>query len=91
MTTLKKSVTTKEFKTKFKGYDLVIPVGSVVNNWTAMGSDDDYYFWQDFSKIAQELTGYLHSGLSMDLTNYGLNIPAEYCEPYSHRGENYHA
>ncbi len=89
MTTLKKSTTTKEFKASFKGYDFVVPVGSIVDNWTSTGSDDVYYFWSDYQKIAEEITGHAHSMLSRDLEVYGLNIPADYCKPYAHLGENY--
>jgi hypothetical protein len=74
--------TIKEYKVNFKGYDLVVPVGSKVSNNTACGVDDNYRFWIDFQKTAQEITGFKDSFLVHDLTHYGLNIPAEYCEPY---------
>ncbi len=74
--------TTKEFTTAYKGWDLVVPVGSIVSNKTAMGFDDAYRFWNDWTAYVEKLTGYKNSILAHDLTHYGLNIPAEYCEPY---------
>jgi hypothetical protein len=84
MTTLKSVKTTKEYKTKFKGYDITVPIGSTVINSTALGYDDNYRFLcqADCRKIAQKVTGYKTSGLLHDLTYTGLNIPAEYCESY---------
>lgn len=79
---VKTSRTTKDFKTKFKGWDITVPAGSVVSNNTACGPDDNYRFWQDFHKVAKELTGYPRSILAHDLTYYGLNVPAKYCAPY---------
>lgn len=78
----KTAKTTKEYSTKFKGWEIVIPVGSIVSNKTAMGFDDRYRFWENWRKVAEELTGHKHSILAHDLTYYGINIPAEYCEPY---------
>lgn len=65
------------------GYKFTVPAGSIVANKTACGYDDDYRFWQDFHKVAEEVTGYKTNCLAHDLTYYGLNIPAEYCEPYT--------
>jgi len=70
--------TTKEYKTTFKGYKIIIPKGSRATNQTACGVDDNYRFWSDFHKIAEEVTGFLNSMLAHDLTHYGLNIPKEY-------------
>ncbi len=74
--------TTKEYRTSYKGWDLVVPVGSTVSNKTAMGWDDAYRFWNDWKEYVEKLTGFKNSILAHDLTYYGLNIPAEYCEPY---------
>lgn len=64
------------------GYAFTVPAGSTVSNRTACGYDDSYRFWQDFHKVAEEVTGYKTNCLTHDLTYHGLNIPAEYCEPY---------
>jgi hypothetical protein len=81
-TTYKTAKTIKPYSVHFKGWDLEIPAGSIVSNETAGGCDDKYRFWSDYHKIAKELTGYHTSILRHDLEHYGLNIPAEYCEPY---------
>lgn len=70
--------TTKEYKTTFNGYEITVPKGSKATSQTASGIDEDYRFWSDFHKIAEQLTGFKSSGLSHDLTYYGLNIPKEY-------------
>lgn len=64
------------------GHSYTVPAGSSISNHTACGNDDNYRFWTDFHKIAEETTGFKDSILAHDLTYYGLNIPAEYCEPY---------
>ena len=76
--------TIKEYRvTNYKGYgELIVPVGSRVANRTACGNDDTYRFWVDFHKVAEQVSGFKNSLLHHDLTYYGLNIPAEYCEPY---------
>jgi len=81
--TLKTSVTLRPYPVKYDGYDIVVPAGSRVSNQTACGPDDAYRFWQDWQKIVKDLTGFDRSILAHDLEHYGLNIPAEYCEPYS--------
>jgi hypothetical protein len=84
MKTAKTAKTTKEYKVNYKGYELTIPLGSTVTNKTAIGHDDNYRFLSqsDCNRIAKEVTGYKTSILFHDLTYYGLNIPAEYCESY---------
>lgn len=67
---------------KYPGHAFTVPTGSSVSNNTACGNDDNYRYWTDFKKIAEKTTGFKDSLLSHDLTYYGLNIPAEYCEPY---------
>ncbi len=81
-TTYKTARTIKEYQVKCCGWDITVPVGSRVANKTACGNDDAYRFWQDFHKTAEILTGYKNSILAHDLDHYGINIPAEYCEPY---------
>ena len=66
--------TTKEYKVRAFGHDLVVPAGSVVSNRTACGPDDNYRFWESFYAKGNSL-------LIHDLKHYGLNIPAEYCAP----------
>lgn len=82
--TQKTSVTIKEYIVEDyrKNGKLVVPVGSEVSNHTALGNDDTYRFWTNFHKVAEEMSGFKNSILKHDLTHYGLNIPAEYCEPY---------
>ena len=79
---MKTARTIKEYQIEYQGYSLIIPIGSVVTNQTACGVDDNYHFWQNWDKYVRELTGFKSSMLAHDLTYYGLNIPAEYCEPY---------
>lgn len=74
--------TIKEYSTEFKGWNITVPKGSIVSNMTACGPDDNYHFWVDFEKAAEKITGYKHNILYHDLKFYGLDIPAEYCEPY---------
>jgi hypothetical protein len=81
-TSYKTAKTIKEYSGKFYNWDIAIPIGSIVTNKTACGNYDSYHFWQDFHKIAEQITGYKNSILEHDLTYYGVNIPAEYCEPY---------
>ena len=80
---IKYSKTNKEYKTNYKGYEITVPIGSTVSNNTACGPDDLYHFWVDFREISENITGYKNSTLCHDLTFYGLNIPSEYCEPYT--------
>ncbi len=82
-TTLKTAKTIKPYTVKYDGFTITVPEGSTVSNTTACGPDDSYRFWQDWQKVAEELTGFKDSLLSHDLTHYGLNIPAEYCAPYA--------
>lgn len=82
MSKYKSAKVIKEYRIRAFGYGLTVPVGAIVSNHTACGPDDNYRFWQDFHAQAKALTGFSKSGLSHDLTHYGLNIPAEFCEPY---------
>lgn len=79
----KTAKTIKPYSCKVSGWEIVVPIGSTVSNRTACGNDDAYRFWADFRKPIEELTGFKNSILHHDLTHYGLNIPAEYCESYS--------
>lgn len=81
-TTYKEARTIAEYRLLAFGYDIVIPVGSRVSNRTACGYDDNYRFWQDWNKYAQDKTGHRNSILAHDLDHYGINIPASHCEPY---------
>ena len=78
----KRSVTIKEYRINAYGYDIIVPINSIVSNSTACGYDDNYYFWENWQKIVEEITGFKESGLKHDLTYYGLNIPSEFCKPY---------
>ncbi len=70
--------------TNYRGYGpFTVPAGSTVTSRTACGDDRNYRFWVDFYKVAEEVSGFKDSLLRHDLTYYGLNIPAEYCEPYT--------
>jgi hypothetical protein len=80
---VKTARTIKPYPATFGGYSFTVPAGSLVSNQTACGPDDAYRFWRDFHATAQQLTGFPDSILRHDLTHYGLNIPAEYCEPYA--------
>lgn len=66
----------------FHGWKITVPAGSVVCNRTARGPDDSYRFWHDFQRCAEELAGGKNSILEHFLDKYGINVPAEYCEPY---------
>jgi len=81
---VKTARTIKEYRVEnYRGYGpIVVPTGSIVTNRTACGPDDNYRFWQDFEKIAEEVSGFKDSLLRHDLTYYGLTIPASYCEPW---------
>ena len=83
-TTIKRSKTIKDYPVQnLKGYGPhIVPAGSIVTNNTACGPDDNYHFWVDFQDAAEKISGYKSSLLRHDLTYYGLNIPAEYCEPW---------
>lgn len=81
-TTYKTAKTIKEYSVKYSGWDLIVPVGSIVSNRTACGHDDNYRFWADWHVLVRELTGHKTSILAHDLTYYGLNIPEEFCAPY---------
>lgn len=81
-TTYKTSKTIKEYTVNFRGYKLVVPVGSTVSNRTAIDNDDKYMFLEDIQELAFRHTGFADSLLRHDLTYYGLDIPKEYCEPY---------
>lgn len=80
--TFKTAKTTKPYTLRYSGWTLTVPAGSAVSNRTACGFDDSYRFWQDFAATAKQVTGCDRSILHHDLTYYGLNIPAEFCEHY---------
>ena len=76
-TTHKTARTIKEYNTILRGHPVTVPAGSVVSNSTACGNDDNYRFWEDWKKH------YGDKVQSHDLHYQGLNVPAEYCEPYT--------
>lgn len=80
--TFKTARTIKPYTARYKGWEITVPAGSIVSNKTACGPDDSYRFWSDWREAVKKLTGYDNSTLAHDLTYYGLNVPAEYCEPY---------
>ena len=82
-TTPKTSLTLKPYFTTFKGYEITVPAGWPVSNVTACGPDDSYRFAGDPRKLAALVTGQPDSILAHDLTHYGLNLPADVCEPWS--------
>ncbi len=81
-TKFKSARTTKEYKVTYGRlkYEITVPVGSLVTNSTACWFDDAYHFLSGVP--AKVLVGYDAGMLAHDLRYYGLNIPAEYCEPY---------
>lgn len=81
-TDLKTARTLKPYTTRAFGWEITVPAGATVSNQTACGPDDRYRFWQDFRAEAARLTGFPDSMLRFDLEHYGLNVPAEFCEPY---------
>lgn len=84
-TTYKRARTIKEYKVIFKGWNITIPVGSIVSNQTACGCNDNYRFWINYKTVVEKITGLkcnMNNFLAHDLKYYGINIPAEYCEPY---------
>lgn len=76
----------KPYSVKYRGWDLTVPVGATVSNKTACGNDDSFRFWENWRGQVKELTGYADSMLAHDLTHYGLNVPADHCEPYAKPG-----
>ena len=82
-TTYKTAKTVKPYTVEYRGYTITVPAGSTVSNQTAEGPSDNYRFWVSWHSVVKELTGFPDSMLAHDLTYYGLNIPEEYCEPYT--------
>ena len=79
----KTSTTKRKYKVVYKGWNIIIPKGSAISNLTARGCDDSYRFWIGWESIIEKLTGHKGSLVAHDLRHYGLNIPAEYCNPYN--------
>jgi len=73
-TRYKTAKTIREYKAVIHGYHSVIPVGTTVTNKTACGFDDNYRFCAPWEGMPD--------GIRHDLEHYGINVPAEYCEPY---------
>ena len=49
-TTFKTSKTIKDYHAKLFGYSFIVPKGSIVNNHTAMGCNDNYRFLTNFNE-----------------------------------------
>lgn len=87
----KQAQTVKEYRITAFGYDLVIPAGSIVSNDTACGPDDNYRFWVGYHAEVKKqhgqasILGATPPLLLHDLSYRGINVPAEYCEPYPTR------
>lgn len=79
---IKTSKTKFPYEVEYGGYRILVPVGTTVSNKTAGGPDDSYRFVVNTAQLASEVTGVPHSMLAHDLNYRGLNIPAEFCEPY---------
>ena len=77
-----RTTTKKDYTTIAFGYKIHVPAGSPVTSITACGHDPAYHFLENVRRIAKRLTGFDDSILLHDLTYYGLNIPAEFCNPY---------
>lgn len=82
-TTHKTARTLRDYTVQAFGYDITVPAGSTVSNKSALGCDDGTRFWTDFHAVAEKLTGVKNSILAHDLTYRGIDVPAEYCAPYS--------
>ena len=84
--TYKEAKTIKEYRIEFKGWNIIVPIGSIVSNQTACGLDDNYRLWVNYSDVIfEKLTGQKCNNanfLAHDLKYYGINVPAEYCEEY---------
>lgn len=77
-TTYKRAKVIKEYRTTLHKREVVVPVGATVDNKTACGLDDNYRFWIDWGRTIL----FTQSILSHDLTHYGINVPADHCEPW---------
>ena len=64
----------KDYEVTFKGWKLVVPTGTTVSNKTECGFNDNYRFANRFDGLPD--------GAFFDFDHYGINVPAEYCEPY---------
>lgn len=80
--TQKTAKTHTEYQADFHGYQFIVSAGSTVSNLAACGPDDNYRFLTSINDLAERVSGFKDSMLRHDLQYYGLNIPAEYCEPY---------
>lgn len=81
-TTLKYAKTIKDYEVNIFGHTFTIPAGSHVSNTTAFGPDDNYRHWCLWSNVIESVTGTKNSMLAHDIEHRGINIPAEYCEPW---------
>ncbi len=81
--TYKTATVIREYSTRYGGYDIVVPIGAIVSNSTACGTDDNYRFWVNYHIQCEKLTGFKNSILAHDLAHYGLNIPKKYCSNWT--------
>lgn len=87
-TTAKTARTIKDYTTTFYGgsrygTEITVPAGSTVSNVSAMGADDNYRVWENYTATIKAQLPEMFAALRHDLHYHGLNIPAEYCEPYA--------
>ena len=81
--TRKTAVTTKDYTIRFMSYgNITIPKGTTVTNSTAYGNDDNFRFVKATEELAKSLIGENYIMFLHDISNYGINIPEDYCTPY---------
>ena len=79
------TTTHTDYPTNAFGYDIIVPAGSKVSSISAMGDSPNTHFWVDFAETARRLTGHKRSILHHNLTYYGIDVPAKYCNPYPNK------
>lgn len=73
-------VTKAEIKTRFMGWDLVIPKGTRTSHMTAVGVNPSYNFVDEFDWVPRLEDGSKPGILLHDLTHYGINLSADEVE-----------
>lgn len=73
-------VTKQEIKMNFRGYDIIIPKGTITTHNTACGVDERYNFINDLRWIPLDSHGNKQYGLIHDATYYGINISKDLLE-----------
>ena len=81
MASFKTSRTWRPYVGNVNGVRIHVPAESHVDNATAYGPDDNYFFW---SRVdwKQRFPPEGYPLLAHDLEHYGLLIPSNYCRPY---------